>query len=84
MVSEKRQVEGAKQRFSELLRLAAEEGAKFVTRHGKEVAIVVSIDEYRRLRGAPEDFKQFLKNAPDLAALRIERSAERTRPMEPE
>ena len=43
------QVQQAKQRFSELLRLAAEDD-QIITRQGVEVAAVIDIDEYRRLR----------------------------------
>ena len=46
---------------------------QIVTRHGKEVVVVVGIDEYRRLRGETKDFKQFLLEAPPLHELEIER-----------
>lgn len=67
------QVQEAKQKFSELLRRAEEEGPQVVTRHGSEVAVVVSAATYRRLAGDP-DFKAFLRSAPDLSDLEIERS----------
>ena len=44
------QVQQAKQRFSEMLRQAESAGDQIVTRHGEEVAAVVAIGEYRRLR----------------------------------
>jgi len=47
------QVQEAKQRFSELLRLAAADD-QIITRQGVEVAAVVDIDEYRRLRQAAQ------------------------------
>ena len=68
------QVQEAKQRFSELLRSVEAEGPQFVTRHGQEVAVVVSIAEYRHLRNEGKDFKAFLQSAPDLD-LEISRSA---------
>jgi prevent-host-death family protein len=68
------QVQEAKQRFSELLRSVEAEGPQFVTRHGEEVAVVVSIAEYRHLRNEGKDFKEFLQSAPDLD-LEISRSA---------
>jgi prevent-host-death family protein len=46
----------AKQHFSELIRSVETEGPQVVTRHGEEVAVVVGIAEYRRLRGAGSDF----------------------------
>ena len=48
------QVQEAKQKFSEVLRRAATEGEQIVTRHGEEVAAVVDINEFRRLKEASE------------------------------
>ena len=51
--------------------------AQVVTRHGKEVAVVLGIDDYRRLRGEEKDFKQFLLGPPYVDVdLPIERSTE--------
>lgn len=41
----------AKQRFSELLRLAQTDGPQIVTKHGEEVAVVIDIVDYRQLAG---------------------------------
>ncbi|MFJ6674132.1 type II toxin-antitoxin system Phd/YefM family antitoxin [Actinosynnema sp. NPDC091369] len=59
------QLQEAKQRFSELIRSVETDGPQFVTRHGEEVAVVIDIAEYRRLRGGEDDFKAFLRAAPD-------------------
>jgi len=68
------QLQEAKQRFSELIRSVEADGPQVVTRHGEEVAVVVSIADYRHLRNAGEDFKTFLRSAPDVD-LEIHRSA---------
>ena len=60
------QLQEAKQRFSELIRSVEADGPQFVTRHGEEVAVVVSIAEYRHLREGGRDFKEFLRSAPDI------------------
>ena len=60
------QLQEAKQRFSELIRSVEADGPQFVTRHGQEVAVVVSISEYRHLRAGGRDFKDFLQSAPDV------------------
>jgi prevent-host-death family protein len=70
------QLQEAKQRFSELVRAAHDEGPQIVTRHGEEVAVVIDIAEYRHLTGAATDFKEFLSAAPDLAELEIDRSGQ--------
>jgi prevent-host-death family protein len=67
------QLHEAKQRFSELLRHARTDGPQVVTRHGEEVAVVVDIEEYRRLADDLPDFKEFLLAAPDLDALEVQR-----------
>lgn len=66
-------LQDAKQRLSELVRQAIEEGPQVVTRHGKEAAVVMSIEEFERLSGARPDFKAHLRAAPDLTRLRIRR-----------
>lgn len=76
------QVQEAKQRFSELVRRASREGPQVVTRHGEEVVVVVSAAEFRRSRRAVPGFKDFLRGAPDLEALGIERSADQGRRVE--
>lgn len=56
----------AKQRFSELTESVEADGPQFLTRHGEDVAVVVSIAEYCHLRNARRDFKAFLQSPPDL------------------
>jgi prevent-host-death family protein len=73
------QLQEAKQRFSELIRSVETDGPQFVTRHGQEVAVIIEVAEYRRLRGGAEDFKSFLRSGPDLDDLEIERSPEPAR-----
>ncbi len=76
------QLQDAKQRFSALVRCARSEGPQVVTRHGEAVAVVVSIEEFRRLTGDKPDFKHFLMAAPDLDALEIIRPRELARTVE--
>lgn len=76
------QLQDAKQRFSEVVRSAASDGPQFVTRHGDEVAVVLDIREYRRLRGGAPDFKDFLRSAPDLDGLDLRRSRDPAPPVD--
>jgi len=73
------QLQDAKQRFSELIRSVEVDGPQFVTRHGEEVAVVIDIAEYRRLRGDVRDFKAFLEAGPDFDVLEIDRSTKAAR-----
>jgi prevent-host-death family protein len=77
MTADHWQLQEAKQRFSELVRAVHEKGPQFVTRHGKEVVVVVDIADYERTRGGRADFKAFLASAPDIAELEIERDRAR-------
>jgi prevent-host-death family protein len=76
------QLQTAKQRFSELVERALRDGPQVVTRRGREVVVVVGMDEYRRLQGSQPDFKEFLRTAPDFGQLELERGAEPTRRVE--
>ena len=77
------QLQTAKQKFSELVERALAEGPQIVTRRGREVVVVVAIDEYRRLGGGKRDFKRFLLEGPPyFDDLEIERSTEPSRPVE--
>jgi prevent-host-death family protein len=46
-------VQYAKARFSEMLEDCLQHGPQLVTRRGSEAAVLVPIEEWRRLRGAP-------------------------------
>lgn len=73
------QVQEAKQRFSEVLRKAHDDGPQIITRHGEEVAIIIDMSEYRHsgekklslhdylLQGPafPDDFDQLIARDAD-------------------
>jgi prevent-host-death family protein len=76
------QLQEAKQKFSELVRRALEDGPQVVTRHGEEVVVVVPAEEFRRMSEQKPDFKEFLMSAPDLSVLDLERPREMPRDVE--
>ena len=58
------QLQEAKNRLSEVVDLALEQGPQTVTRHGKEVAVIVSkadFDQRRRSRGPKGSVLPFLQ-----------------------
>lgn len=65
------QLQDAKQRFSEVVRAAEAGETQVITRHGKEVAVVIEYAGYRRLVEEPRDFKKFLESAPISADFEI-------------
>lgn len=55
------QVQEAKARFSEMLESSVSDGPQLVTKRGVEAAVLVSIDEWRRMkRMARRDLKELL------------------------
>lgn len=54
------QVQDAKARFSEFLNQTLKEGPQVVTRRGVETAVLVSIEEWRRLNGVRPTLKDVL------------------------
>lgn len=69
-------LQDAKNRFSQLVDDAQRGSPQFVTRRGKEAAVVISFEEYRRLAGPRGSLIDLLLRAPRVpGGLRIERSA---------
>jgi prevent-host-death family protein len=68
------QLQAAKQHFSELVERARSEGPQVVTKHGKEAVVVVSAEEYTRLRGSEPSLVEFIRAAPDFDALQLDRA----------
>ena len=60
------QVQEAKQRFSELLRRAESDGPQYVSRHGHDVVVVLTVREFEQLRHKPRDLSDVLLGAPRL------------------
>ena len=58
------QVQEAKARFSELLRSATSAGPQAITVRGRTAAVVLSPDEYERLKGQKPSLAAFLRSSP--------------------
>lgn len=76
-------VQDAKARFSELLERCLEEGPQVVTKRGAEAAVLVPMNEWRRLQAAARpSLKQLLLADTARAAIPVpERGAGRRRPV---
>jgi antitoxin Phd len=72
------QIQEAKVGFSEMVERTIKEGPQTVTRCGKPVAVLVSVDEYQRLRTGGKGFKALLASAP-LEGIEIRRSRDTAR-----
>jgi len=73
------QLQAAKQHFSELVERARRDGPQVVTKHGKEAVVVVSVEEYERLRGGGPNLVEFIRSAPDFDTLDLGRAADHGR-----
>ena len=75
-------LEDAKNRFSEVVRLALAEGPQRVTRSGRDAVVVLSAAEYERLVASPVNLVDFLAASPLAAVLAEEQlDLERSRDM---
>jgi antitoxin Phd len=63
------QVQDAKARFSEMLDICLNEGPQVISRRGVDAAVLVPIDQWRRLRGNAPTLKDLLLS--DLARAEI-------------
>ena len=58
------QLQEAKNKLSEVVAQAASAGPQHITKHGKEAAVVVSADHYRRLSRGTGDLAEFFRSSP--------------------
>jgi prevent-host-death family protein len=68
------QIQQAKQRLSEVIRLAASEGPQMITHHGQPSAWIISEQEYSKLTQQKESIVDFFQRSPHRdVQLKIER-----------
>lgn len=58
------QLQEAKNKFSQLVEKAQFEGPQFVTKHGKESVVVLSVEEYRKIVKPKSNLVQFIQGSP--------------------
>jgi antitoxin Phd len=58
------QLQEAKNRLSELVRKAREEGPQVITVHGQDAVVIVSADHYRKLRRRKGSLVEFFQKSP--------------------
>lgn len=66
------QLQDAKNRFSEVVEKAVNEGPQEISKHGKKAVVVVSISEYERQRRRRGTLTDFFRRSP-LGELNLER-----------
>ena len=74
------QLQEAKNRFSEVVDRALHDGPQAVTRHGKEVVVVVSAEEFHKAARPETSLIEFFRGSPLHGLdLKIKRNASRSR-----
>jgi antitoxin Phd len=68
---ERWQLQDAKNRFSELMRRAREEGPQVITRHGRDAAVLVSAEAFRKISKPAGSLAEFVRKSP-LSGLKLE------------
>lgn len=58
------QIQQAKNRLSELVDRALDQGPQMITRRGVETAIVLSVEEYQKMRQSETDLVDFFRASP--------------------
>ncbi len=58
------QLQEAKNKFSEVTRLAASEGPQLVTKRGKDNVVVISAKDYRKVTDHENSLVDFLRRSP--------------------
>ena len=62
------QLQDAKNRFSELVRKAREEGPQVITLHGRDAVVVVSANEFSKLSRPRGSLVDFFRKSPLVGA----------------
>ncbi len=76
------QLQEAKTRLSELIEVAHKDGPQVITRHGRERAVVLSVEDYRAMVGRQPDLKAWLLGGPKVEEWVIERERDTGREVE--
>lgn len=70
-------LQDAKNRLSELVNRAIERGPQTITRRGQPAAVVLSVEQYRRLTASSDDLVTFFRKSPLVGVeLALERSVD--------
>jgi prevent-host-death family protein len=77
------QLQEAKNKFSRLVEKARYEGPQFVTRHGKETVVVISVEDYQKMVKPKSNLFNFIQSSPlSKISLIIERDKSMARDIE--
>ena len=58
------QLQDAKSKFSQVVERAMRDAPQFVTKHGSNAVVILSIEDYKKLTKPKKDLVTFLRNSP--------------------
>lgn len=64
MKIKKWQLQEAKNKFSEVVRKATEEGPQTVTKHGKDSVVILSVEDFKKMERPKNSLIDFFQNSP--------------------
>jgi len=74
------QLQDAKNKFSEVVENAIHQGPQIVTKRGKEAVVIISFEEYWKMKAPNNDLIDFFQSSPlGLSDLDLERDKEFSR-----
>ena len=71
------QLQEAKNKFSQVVNEALKRGPQVVTRRGKEIVVILSREDYRRLKKSQSGVVEFFQNSP-LAGVELDLERDKT------
>ncbi|MBC8233863.1 type II toxin-antitoxin system Phd/YefM family antitoxin [bacterium] len=70
------QMQEAENKLGEVIKQSLENGPQAITQQGRDIAIVISLDDYRKLLMKPEDdLVSFFRNSPLVGAIELNRDS---------
>lgn len=73
------QVQEAKTHLSEVIEEANSKGPQFITRHGSERAVILSITDYRSLTAHKPNLRDYLLGGPKVDSFEVPRDRDKGR-----
>jgi antitoxin Phd len=73
------QIKDAKSRFSELVEKAISGGPQHIAKRGKVQAVILSIEEFERLRALQPSFRDYLLSGPKVDEFEVPRDPDTVR-----
>ncbi|HNC09603.1 MAG TPA: type II toxin-antitoxin system Phd/YefM family antitoxin [Anaerolineales bacterium] len=73
------QIQDAKNKFSEMITCAINQGPQLITKHGEKAAVVISYLEYEKLRKSQGKLSEFFSTSP-LAGIQLDLNRNKSLP----